>query len=87
MTSRARALRHLGATSLGLAMTLVVALGIGLGRPGVVSAASKYDHFLFVRHDEVEGQPGGSDTLVMARVTPEGFQFKDLYSQSNLRGN
>jgi hypothetical protein len=65
-------------------MTLVVALGIGLGRPGVVSAASRYDHFLFVRHDMIEGQSGGTDTLVMAKVMPGGFQQKALYSRNNL---
>jgi hypothetical protein len=66
-----------------LAVILVLAAIIGLQAAGCAASGSKYDHFLFVRHDDIKGQAGGTDTLVMGQVTPKGFKTKDLYSHNN----
>ena len=44
---------------------------------------SRYDHFLYVRHNEVNGS-AKTDSLVLAKVTPEGFQQRDVFTKNNL---
>lgn len=43
----------------------------------------QYNHFLFVRHNK-EDNRAVTDTLVMAKVTSEGFELKDFYTKTNL---
>ena len=76
---------HISAWLAGAAALMVVAaVAIGVQAGGVAAGTSRYDHFLFVRTDNIEEQPGGTDTLVMAKVTPEGFELRDFHSKNNL---
>lgn len=43
----------------------------------------QYDHFLFIRRNPGDRKTIG-DTLVMAKVTRDGFALKDLYGRHNL---
>jgi len=46
------------------------------------AAESPYNHFLYVRHNEKGSAV--SDSLVLAKITPEGVQQRDIFTQSNL---
>jgi hypothetical protein len=49
-------------------------------------AASKYDHFLYLRHNVVDGA-ARTTSLVLAEITAEGFEQRDLLSKRNLSLN
>jgi hypothetical protein len=44
---------------------------------------SDYDQFLYLRHNETNGV-ALTDSLVLAKVTPKGFEQRDIFTKSNL---
>ena len=47
------------------------------------AAESPYDYFLYVRHNEEKGM-AVTDSLVLAKVSANGFQQRDVFTESNL---
>jgi len=47
------------------------------------AAESAYDHFLYLRHNLEKGS-AVTDTLVLAKITPQGLQQRDAFTQNNL---
>jgi len=54
--------------------------GDGPESSAVMQGSSPYDHFLFTRHD-IDETKHGTETLVMARITPETFELRDVYTR------
>ncbi len=50
----------------------------------ITGSGSKYDHFLFTRRDGAEGQEG-TKTLVLGKVTAEGFELRDIHATPEFR--
>jgi len=42
-----------------------------------------YNHFLYLRHN-AKGGSAVTDTLVLTKVTPDGFEQRDLFTKRNL---
>jgi hypothetical protein len=47
------------------------------------AAAGDYDQFIYMRHNDTNGS-ALTDSLVLAKVTPDGFQQRDIFTQNNL---